>query len=167
MGGLLNYTFFGNVLGTPEQIVNTGGGALVELPIDTTIEDPVPGNNSASDTDVIEGGGGGLSGGLRNGFEDALVNAASGSLRLPASRSVNAPTRRRWWCWTTPDGIGARVYLRSIEGEVQYALLATRGSNGLLRLGAWRSYAVNPDGLQSWTARPVATGWLLETVEMR
>jgi uncharacterized repeat protein (TIGR01451 family) len=43
VGGLLNYTFFGNVLGTPEQIVNT---ALVELPIDTTIEDPVPGNNS-------------------------------------------------------------------------------------------------------------------------
>ena len=62
------------------------------------------------------------------------------------------------------NGIGARVYLRSIEGEVQYAL-ATRGSNGLLRLGAWRSYAVTPT--VHWTARPVATGWMLETVEIR
>ncbi len=153
VGGLLNYTFFGNVLGTPEQIVNT---ALVELPIDTTIEDPVPGNNSASDTDVIDYL-------LRNGFEDALVNAASGSLRLPASRSVNADAAAVV-VLDDANGIGARVYLRSIEGEVQYAL-ATRGSNGLLRLGAWRSYAVTPT--VHWTARPVATGWLLETVEMR
>ena len=79
VGGLLNFTFFGNVVGTPAQIVNT---ALVELPADTTIEDPNLGNNSASDTDLIDYL-------LRNGFEDAQVNAPSGSVRLPAHA-------RRW-----------------------------------------------------------------------
>ncbi len=150
--GLLNYTFFGNVAGTPAQIVNT---ALVELPVDTTIEDPAPGNNSASDTDLINYL-------LRNGFEDPQVNAPSGGVRLSATRSV-ADEANVVLVLDDANGIGARVYARTLDGEVQYAL-ATR-SAGMLRLGAWRSYP--GAATLHWTARPVATGWVLETVEIR
>ena len=152
VGGLLNYTFFGNVAGTPAQIVNT---ALVELPLDTTIEDPAPGNNSASDTDLIDYL-------LRNGFEDPQVNAQSGSVRLSATRSV-IDEANVVLVLDDANGIGARVYARSFDGAVQYAL-ATR-STGVLRLGAWRS---DPGAATlHWTARQTPAGWVLETAEIR
>jgi len=152
VGGLLNYTFFGNVAGTPAQIVNT---ALVELPLDTTIEDPAPGNNSASDTDLIDYL-------LRNGFEDPQVNAQSGSMRLSATRSV-IDEANVVLVLDDANGIGARVYARSFDGAVQYAL-ATR-STGVLRLGAWRS---DPGAATlHWTARQTPAGWVLETAEIR
>ena len=70
-GGLLTYTYSGSVLGSPASITNT---ALVELPADTTLEDSNPGNNSASDTNLLDAL-------FRNGFEDAAVSAPAGGLQ--------------------------------------------------------------------------------------
>jgi uncharacterized repeat protein (TIGR01451 family) len=67
VGGLLDFTFSGNVDGSPPQLINT---ALVELPADTTIEDLVPGNNSATDVDLLDGL-------FADGFESAAINASS------------------------------------------------------------------------------------------
>ena len=74
VGALLNFTFFGNVAGSPLVIANT---ASIVLPADTTIDDPVPGNNSAADTDQIDFS-------FRDGFENPPVSAPSGSARIPA-----------------------------------------------------------------------------------
>jgi uncharacterized repeat protein (TIGR01451 family)/CSLREA domain-containing protein len=155
VGGLLNYSFFGNVDGSPPQIANT---ALVELPADTTIEDPVPGNNSATDVDLLEFL-------FRNGFEDPIVNAATGSYRLPslALRTALDATARVVYRLDDASGEVLRVYARVFDDEVQYAL-AGRGSNGALRLAAWRSFEGEPT--LSWTARQVADGWVLENVDL-
>lgn len=51
-GGSLNFTLSGTVQGSPASISNT---ADVQLPADTTLEDPQPGNNSATDTDFLDG----------------------------------------------------------------------------------------------------------------
>jgi uncharacterized repeat protein (TIGR01451 family) len=45
VGGLLNYSFYGNVDGNPTQIVNT---ASLSLPADGRVQDPNPANNSAT-----------------------------------------------------------------------------------------------------------------------
>ena len=69
VGGLLNFTYGGNVDGSPPQLINT---ALVELPADTTIEDLAPGNNSATDVDLLNAL-------FADGFESAAINAREGS----------------------------------------------------------------------------------------
>jgi CSLREA domain-containing protein/uncharacterized repeat protein (TIGR01451 family) len=155
VGGLLNYSFFGNVDGSPLQIANT---ALVELPADTTIEDPVPGNNSATDTDLLEFL-------FRNGFEDPIVNAPSGAYRLPSLtlRAALDETARVVYRLDDANGEALRVYARMLDGEVQYAL-AGRSGNGTLRLAAWRSFEGEPT--LAWTARAVADGWVLEGVDL-
>ena len=147
--------FFGNVGGSPQQIANT---ALVELPADTTIEDPVPGNNSATDTDLLEFL-------FRNGFEDPIVNAPSGAYRLPSLtlRAALDETARVVYRLDDANGEALRVYARLIDGEVQYAL-AGRSGSGALRLAAWRSFAGEPT--LTWNARQVADGWVLEGVDL-
>ncbi len=156
VGGLLNYTFYGNAGSGPAPLVNT---ALVELPADTTIEDPLPGNNSASDTDLLEFL-------FRNGFEDPIVNSQAGSYLLPtqALRGVLDDVARVVYELDDANGPALRVYARLFDGEVQFAL-AVRGSNGALRLGAWQSFEAEPQ--LNWTATAVADGWLLEVVELR
>ncbi len=156
VGALLNYTFYGNVVGSPAQIVNT---ALVELPADTTIEDPVPGNNSATDTNLLEFL-------FRNGFEDPLVNAPTGAYRLPSVglREALNEVARVVFVLDDANGEALRVYARLFNGEVQYAL-AGRASNGLLRLTAWRSFASEPT--LSWTATAGDRGWVLQGVDLR
>jgi len=156
VGGLLNYTFYGNVDGSPAQLANT---ALVELPADTTIEDPVPGNNSATDTDLLD-----LL--FRNGFENAAVNAAAGSFRLPggALRGALDEVAVSVYALDDAEGEALRVYARVVDNELQYAL-AVRNSQGKLRLAAWASY--NGDPLLTWTARAVGDGWVLEGAQLR
>ena len=156
VGGLLNFSFFGNVSGSPAQIVNT---ALVELPADTTIEDPVLGNNSASDTNLLD-----LL--FKNGFEDPAVGAPAGSYRLPTLglRAALDEVARVVYVLDDANGEALRVYARLLDGQVQYAL-ASRNSNGELRLAAWTSYAGEPT--LSWTARQVGEGWVLETAAIR
>jgi hypothetical protein len=156
VGGLLNYSFFGNVGGSPQQITNT---ALVELPADTTIDDPNLGNNSATDTDLLEFL-------FKNGFEDAVVNSPAGSYLLPtlALRGVLDEVARVVYVLDDANGLAVRVYARMFDGEVQYAL-AIRNSSGQLRLGAWQSFDVEPR--LNWTARAVASGWILEGADLR
>ena len=156
VGGLLNFSFFGNVSGSPAQIVNI---ALAELPADTTIEDANPGNNSAIDSDLLE-----LL--LTNGFEDAAVSAPAGAYRLPslALRSTLDEVARVVYVLDDANGEGLRVYARTFNGEVQYAL-AGRAEGGALRLAPWRSYQGEPTLI--WTARSVVGAWVLEGVELR
>jgi uncharacterized repeat protein (TIGR01451 family) len=156
VGGLLNFTFFGNVSGSPAQIVNT---ALVELPADTTIEDPLPGNNSATDTNLLE-----LL--FKNGFEAVAVNAPNGSFRLPSASLRGSIDEVAVVVYALDDvnGEALRVYARVIGNEVQYAL-AMRNAQGQLRLGTWSGYDGDP--LLTWNARPVADGWVLDSAGLR
>ncbi|MBK8070287.1 MAG: S8 family serine peptidase [Rhodanobacteraceae bacterium] len=156
VGGLLNFTFYGNVDGSPASIANT---AAITLPADTTIEDPVLGNNSATDTDLLDGL-------FANGFEDPQVNAPTGSVRIPAivlGRTLgdDATIVLRL---TDANGEAVRVYARLHEAAIQYAV-ARRASNGRLRLGAWTALPGEPT--LSWTARQASNGWVVETVELR
>jgi uncharacterized repeat protein (TIGR01451 family) len=155
VGGLLNYTFYGNVVGSPDQIINT---ALVELPADTTIEDPVPGNNSATDTDLLDQL-------FENGFEAALVQAPMGSYRLPSAvlRGVLNAVAIPMFSLDDFDGEAVRVYARVLDGQVQYAL-AQRNSAGALRLGAWRSYSGEPT--LRWVAQQQDRGWVVTSAEL-
>jgi uncharacterized repeat protein (TIGR01451 family) len=68
VGGLLSYVLAGTVSGSSPSITNT---ALVELPLDTTVEDLVPGNNSATDVNVSNTL-------FRDGFEAASGGTAAG-----------------------------------------------------------------------------------------
>jgi len=156
VGGLLNYTFYGNAGSGPAPLVNI---ALVELPADTTIEDPLPGNNSATDTDLLEFL-------FRNGFEDPVVNSQAGSYLLPtlALRAVLDDVARVVFVLDDANGLALRVYARVFDNQVQYAL-AIRDSQGKLRLAAWASYSGDP--LLTWTARAVGDGWVLEGAQLR
>jgi uncharacterized repeat protein (TIGR01451 family) len=154
-GGLLNFTYFGNVIGNPGSIVNT---AQLSLPADTTVEDPDLGNNSASDTDV--------SGNMfSNGFEDALIQASAGTSGMSpnAGRALSDSAEA---ALTLDDdlGLAVRVYARSFDGQLQYAL-AVRTSNGKLRLQSWQQFSSQPSVY--WTARATAQGWVLATAELR
>jgi uncharacterized repeat protein (TIGR01451 family) len=155
VGGLLNFSYFGNIDGSPSQIVNT---ASIELPADTTIEDPQLGNNSASDTNLLEFL-------FLDGFESPAVSAPTGSYRLPsdALRGVLDEVARVVYGLDDVGGEAVRVYARVFDGELQYAI-ASRDSNGTLRLGEWRSFDGEPT--LSWTALEVASGWRLVGVEL-
>ncbi len=155
-GGLLNFTFFGNVAAGTPQLVNT---ALVELPADTTIEDPVSGNNSATDTDLLDY----LFG---NGFETVAVSAGTGSFALPRTDLRISLDEVAMSVYVLDDARGEalRVYARVFDGQLQYAL-AQRDSSGYLRLSAWASYIGEPS--LNWTASQGDDGWLLESAELR
>ena len=156
VGALLNFTFYGNVVGNPASITNT---ATITVPADTTIEDPVIGNNSATDTDLLDAM-------FANGFEDALVNAPQGSLSIPmgALRASAGEEALVVFVLDDAQGEAARVYMRQRGDTLQYAL-AERASNGRLRLEAWRTVGANP-GIH-WTARSNALGWVVGTVDLR
>lgn len=156
VGALLNYSLYANVQGSPPELVNT---ALVELPADTTIEDPTTGNNSATDIDLLD-----LL--FDDSFEDAAINAPSGHYQLPslALRSVLDDIARAVFVLDDADGEALRVYARIWEGQVQYAL-ALRDQSGALRLGAWSGYSDEPT--LRWSARNVDGGWVIESAELR
>ena len=149
-GALLNFTFFGNALAEPGSISNT---AMVVLPTDTTVEDPTPGNNSATDINLRD-----LL--FADGFEEPIVNAPTGSFRLPSSALRNAIAEVASAVYTLTDthGKAVQVYARMFDGQLQYAL-AARNSDGLLRLGGWRSFDQEPT--LSWTAQATDAGWAL------
>ena len=155
-GGLLNFTFYGNVGGSPAQLVNT---AQVVLPGDTTLDDPAPGNNSASDTNLLDFS-------FRDGFEDPAVSASTGSYRLPASAQPGAvdEVARAIHALRDSAGEALRVYARVFAGQPQYAL-ATRDASGALRLAEWRTLSGEP--VLAWTARSTASGWVLEVADLR
>jgi uncharacterized repeat protein (TIGR01451 family) len=154
-GGVLTYSFAGNVDGRPPEIVNT---AEVLLPTDTTIEDPVPGNNSATDVDVLDEL-------LRNGFEAPGINAAAGSFRLPAAalRGTLDGAARVVYALEDVSGTALRVYARAIDGDLQYAL-AVRGTDERLRLGDWRTLPGDPT--LRWTASADRGGWRLASATL-
>jgi uncharacterized repeat protein (TIGR01451 family) len=156
VGGLLNFTFYGNVDGRPASIANT---ASLTLPADTTIEDPAGGNNSATDTDLLEGL-------FANGFEDAQVNGPSGSQRIPALVLARTLGDEASIVLRLSDvqGEALRVYARLHGEAIQYAL-ASRASNGKLRPAAWVTLPGDPT--LWWTAWPAANGWVLEAAELR
>jgi uncharacterized repeat protein (TIGR01451 family) len=156
VGALWNYTFYGTVVGLPEQIVNT---ATLTLPGDTTVEDPNPGNNSATDISVLENL-------YANGFEALLVNGPEGSVRLPTAALAPVLDEAARIVFRLEDKRGemARVYARLHLGAVEYAL-ATRGVDGRWTLGSWTGYAVEPT--LSWNAELIAGSWQLTRVEIR
>ncbi len=156
VGGLLNLTFYGNVDGSPASIANT---ATITLPADTTIEDPALGNNTATDTDLLDGL-------FANGFEDPQINGPTGSLRIPAIALARSLADEAVIVVRLSDANGEaiRVYARMHEETLQYAL-ARRNAGGLLRPGAWTALPGEPT--LSWTARQVAAGWVVETVDLR
>ena len=156
VGGLLNFSYFGTVTGTPATIVNT---ASLILPADTTIEDPALGNNSATEVNQI----GPM---FADGFEAALVDAAEGSVRLPtaALAAVLDGLARRVYLLDTEHGEVAQVYARLHQGAVEYAL-AVRGADGRWTLGPWRRYAADPT--LSWNAQMVTGAWQVTSVELR
>ncbi|MCB1629770.1 MAG: Ig-like domain repeat protein, partial [Xanthomonadales bacterium] len=131
VGALLNYSVYANVQGSPPELVNT---ALVELPADTTIEDPTSGNNSATDIDLLDPL-------FEDGFEDPAINGPNGSYQMPslALRSVLDDIAIAVFVLDDAEGEALRVYARIWAGQVQYAL-AQRDPSGALRLAAWRSY---------------------------
>ncbi len=149
--GLLNYTLFGTVAASPNEISNT---ASVQLPPDATIADPVPSNNSATDVDQLNTL-------FRNGFEGASVNAPSGSFVLPSAalRSALDSVALSVFRLDDEQGGALRIYARVFNGELEYAL-ATRGSDGRMRLGAWQRFASEPT--LRWTATRQGDGWVLQ-----
>ena len=156
VGALWNYTFFGTVNGSPEQIVNT---ATLTLPSDTTVEDQNAGNNSASVTSLLQSL-------FADGFESPLVSGPEGSVRMPTAllAPVLDEVARVVFKLDDKHGEAARVYARLRLGTVEYAL-ATRGANGRWTLGAWTGYALEP--VLSWQARLEADAWQLTRVELR
>ena len=117
------------------------------------------GNNTATDTDLLDGL-------FANGFEDPQINGPTGSLRIPALALARTLADEAAIVVRLSDANGEaiRVYARMHEETLQYAL-ARRNASGQLRLGPWTALPGEPT--LSWTARQVATGWVLETVELR
>ncbi|MCB1601939.1 MAG: hypothetical protein KDI66_18090, partial [Xanthomonadales bacterium] len=80
--------------------------------------------------------------------------------RLPSSALRNAIAEVASAVYTLTDthGKAVQVYARMFDGQLQYAL-AARNSDGLLRLGGWRSFDQEPT--LSWTAQATDAGWAL------
>jgi uncharacterized repeat protein (TIGR01451 family) len=156
VGALWSYTLHGSVSAVPGQIINT---AFLTLPADRTVEDPAPGNNSATDTNL-------LASLFANGFESSLVKAAEGSVRMPtaALAGVLDEVARNVFKLDEKRGDVARVYARMHLGAVEYSL-AVRGADGRWTLGAWSGYALEP--VLTWNAEWVAGAWQVNRVELR
>lgn len=155
-GGLLNFTFFGDVIGAPAQIVNS---VQLQLPADGTVDDPQLANNLAVDTDLLD-----LL--LRSGFESAMVSASAGNVRVPGPASLRGLDDHVRIALMLDDvgGEALRVYARMHAGQLQYAL-AMRAGNGALRLSSWRSFSSEP--VLYWTAVQQGSGWRLQGAELR
>jgi uncharacterized repeat protein (TIGR01451 family) len=155
-GGVLSFTLFGNVAGSPTQIVNI---AWVELPTDNSVEDPVSGNNSATDTDVLEEL-------FHDGFESPAVSAPMGNHRLPdaALRVSLDSVAIMVYALDDANGEALRVYARVHEGQMHYAL-ALRDGNAAMRLAPWVSYGGEPT--LNLTAHQLGQGWVLASAQLR
>lgn len=157
VGGTLTFTVSGNVSGSPAQITNT---ASLILPGDTSVEDPAPANNSASDTDQLE-----LL--FRDGFEAPVIEKAAGSQPLDIlelARTLGAEARVVTRL-TDAAGEALRVYARLHGPDLEYAL-ATRATDGALRLGPWT--ALPAAAVLHWRAQPRPEGgWRLEAATLR
>jgi uncharacterized repeat protein (TIGR01451 family) len=149
--GTLTFSFGGTVIGTPAQISNT---ALVELPADTTVEDPVPGNNSATDTDRPDAL-------FANGFEQASINAPAGQVDLGRVLSTVEIDETARVIVVLDDALGraVEVYARRLAGRVELMLMQ-RGDDSW-SIGAWVS-AEDGVALQ-WIAEHTETGHRLST----
>ena len=153
-GARLGFTIYGVVDGTPDAIVNT---ASLQLPADTTVEDPALGNNSATVQSLREAL-------FQDGFEVPEVNAATGSRALQgAPRSAEAPATA-FAMLRDSKGLAARVYTRTQAGQAEY-LLAVRAADGRLQPGNWSSFPQAP--ALHWTAAPAADGWELTGAALR
>ncbi len=152
--GLLNYTLFANVVGSPGSISNS---ATLVLPADATIDDPQSANNSATDVSILDRL-------FENGFEAPSVNGPSGSFVLPglALRGALDPVAISVYSLADSRGPALRVYARLWNGEVEYALAIRDGAK--LRLGAWQRHAGEPT--LRWTATQVAEGWVLQSAAL-
>ncbi|MCB1629646.1 MAG: hypothetical protein KDI48_18085, partial [Xanthomonadales bacterium] len=155
VGALLNFSYYGNVQGSPASITNV---ASIVLPADATVEDVHLANNSASDLN------------RRNrlfadGFEPLTVSSAAGSLRLPSAALLPLldGTARVIFVLDDAQVEAARVYARVFDGQLQYAL-ARRDQGGLLWLGPWLAYSTEP--LLSWSAVERAEGWVVQSVSL-
>lgn len=156
VGGTLTYTYSGTVTGSPAQITNT---ATLLLPTDTSLEDTNLANNSASDTDRLETF-------FRNGFEDPIINAASGQKLLPVVELARVLGDEAGVVLSLTDAQGEalRVYARLHSSHLQYAM-ARRDDQGLLQLGAWQVW--RGESALDWTARAHGSGWVLESAQLR
>ena len=155
VGGLLTFTFYGTAQNV-QQILNQ---ALVELPADTTVEDLVPGNNTASDLDRNEFI-------FADGLEDPLVVTAAGSFRVPglALRAVVGEVATAVYRLNDVRGEALRLYARQFDGQMQYAL-AQLGADGTWQLGQWQALEGEP--LLSWTVIASDTGYRLQGATLR
>ena len=155
VGGLLTFTFYGTAQDV-QQILNQ---ALVELPVDTTVEDLVPGNNSASDQDSNEFI-------FADGLEDAQVVTSAGSFRVPGPALRGAIGEVAVVVYRLNDvrGEALRLYARQFDGRMQYAL-ALHGPEGALQLGVWQTLDGEP--LLSWTVVAADGGYRLQGATLR
>lgn len=156
VGGLLNYSYYGTVQGSVTQILNT---ATLTLPADTTVEDPNPSNNVASDLNLRE-----LL--FADSFEAPQVNGPEGSIRLPTAElaAILDGVARKVFVLKDRYGEAARVYARLRLNAVEYAL-ARRGADGQWTLAPWMGFAVEPT--LSWSARAVDDTWQLTRIDLR
>lgn len=156
VGALLNYSYYGTVQDGAAQILNT---ATLTLPADTTVEDPNPSNNVATDLNLRE-----LL--FADGFEAPQVNGPEGSIRLPTAElaAILDGVARKVFVLKDRNGEAARVYARLRQNEVEYAL-ARRGADGQWTLAPWTGFAVEPT--LSWSARAVDDTWQLTRIDLR
>ncbi|MCB1628229.1 MAG: DUF11 domain-containing protein, partial [Xanthomonadales bacterium] len=151
----LIYTLSGNVSGTPGQISNT---ASLALPADTTVEDPVAGNNSATDVDQIDFL-------FMNGFETTTLAAGSGSQTIPVLALLGdiGVVAEAVYALEDAQGMAVHVYVRVVDEQANVAL-AQRGHDGLLRLGPW--LRITSDPVLSWRASETVDGWVLDSAAL-
>jgi hypothetical protein len=102
---------------------------------------------------------------LRDGFEAPGIQAEAGSFRLTAQslRGSLGGEARVVYALRDVSGEALRVYARSIDGQLQYAL-AVRDAAGLLRLGDWRTLPGDPT--LRWTATEAPGGWRVRSVTL-
>ena len=154
-GAVLTYTLSGNVAGDLPQIQNI---ATVELPPDEIIEDSDTFNNSASDLNL-----GSLV--FVDGFEAVAIGAETGSFSLPNAALLNELDEKAIVVIQLDDAYGeaTRIYARSFDGQLQFAL-AQRDDNSLLTLGPWVRYEVAP--VVNWRASEEVQGWVVQSVHL-
>ncbi|MCB1627977.1 MAG: DUF11 domain-containing protein, partial [Xanthomonadales bacterium] len=164
VGALLNFSYYGNVQGSPASITNV---ASIVLPADATVEDVNLANNSASDLSLAEVL-------FTDSFENppavpellvgsSNIQAEFESLRIPveALTPLLDETARPVFQLRDASGAVANVYARLREEQVELAL-AVRQQDGIWQLSSWQAYASEP--LLSWTAQQTTAGWALISV---
>jgi len=160
-GSSLTYILSGLVsVPAPSSLSNT---ASVQLPADTTIEDPQLGNQSQTDTDLLDSV-------FKDGFESPIVNGLTGSVPIDFMSAQNAvnETAKLIRSFNDINGEALRIYGRSDQGQL-FLALALRlpdGTSTRWSLGAWQP--VNGDMLLNWYAdASVKGGYRLRIAELR